>query len=58
MVGDSLHKDCAPARKLGMRSIWLRAQHAGTDEHPQAREAAELADHTIYTLDDLKGLKW
>jgi len=39
-VGDSLHKDCAPARKLGMRSIWLRPQHAGAGEHPQAREAA------------------
>ena len=58
MVGDSLHKDCAPARKLGMRSIWLRAQHAGAGEHPQAREAAAVADHTINTLDELKGLKW
>jgi HAD superfamily hydrolase (TIGR01549 family) len=58
MVGDSLHKDCAPARKLGMRSIWLRAQHAGPGEHPQAQEAAALADHTIDTLDELKDLKW
>jgi len=58
MVGDSLHKDCAPARKLGMRSIWLRAPHAGGGEHPQALEAAALADHTIDTLDELKGLKW
>ncbi len=58
MVGDSLHKDCAPARKLGMRAIWLRAQHAGPGEHPQAHEAAALADHTIDTLDALKDLKW
>jgi FMN phosphatase YigB (HAD superfamily) len=58
MVGDSLHKDCAPARKLGMRSVWLRAHHAGEDERAQAHEAAALADHTIDTLEDLKGLKW
>jgi HAD superfamily hydrolase (TIGR01549 family) len=58
MVGDSLHKDCAPARKLGMRSIWLRSHPAEADEHPQAGEAAALADHTIDTLDELKGLKW
>ena len=58
MVGDSLHKDCAPARKLGMRSIWLRGPHAGPGEHPQAGEAAALADHTIDTLDDLKEIKW
>lgn len=58
MVGDSLHKDCAPARKLGMRSIWLRGHHAGPGEHPQAREAAALADHTIDSLDELKELTW
>ncbi len=58
MVGDSLHKDCAPARKLGMRSIWLRGHHAGPGEHPQAREAASLADDTIDALDELKNLKW
>lgn len=58
MVGDSLHKDCAPARKLGMRSIWLRGHHAGSGEHPQAHEAAVLADHTIDTLDELKEIKW
>ena len=58
MVGDSLHKDCAPARKLGMRSVWLRGNHAGPGEHPQAREAAVLADHTIDSLDELKGITW
>jgi putative hydrolase of the HAD superfamily len=58
MVGDSLHKDCAPARKLGMRSIWLRGNHAGPGEHPQAPEAAGLVDHTIDTLDELKKIQW
>lgn len=58
MVGDSLHKDCAPARKLGMRSIWLRGHYAGLGEHPQAHEAAGLVDHAIDTLDELKEIKW
>jgi HAD superfamily hydrolase (TIGR01549 family) len=52
MVGDSLNKDCAPARALGMRTIWLRH-----------REAAELqnsppADFTIGALDELQDLAW
>jgi len=58
MVGDSLHKDCAPARKLGMRSIWLRGHRAGFGEHPPAPGDAALADHTIDALDELKELKW
>ena len=58
MVGDSLHKDCAPARKLGMRAIWLRGHHPGAGEHPHSREAAAIAHHTVDTLDELKGLKW
>ncbi len=58
MVGDSLHKDCAPARKLGMRSIWLRGHRAGFGEHPPVPGDAALADHTIDALDELKELKW
>ena len=58
MVGDSLRKDCEPARNLGMRSIWLRGAHPGTGEHPQAQEAAALADHSIDALEELKDLKW
>jgi HAD superfamily hydrolase (TIGR01549 family) len=58
MVGDSLHKDCAPARKLGMRAIWLRPHRTDAGEHPQAREAAAIAHHTVDTLDELKDLKW
>jgi putative hydrolase of the HAD superfamily len=58
MVGDSLHKDCAPARKLGMRSIWLRGHYAGPGEHPQACEVAAVADHAIDALEELKDLRW
>ncbi|HZO82858.1 MAG TPA: HAD family hydrolase [Candidatus Binataceae bacterium] len=58
VVGDSLHKDCAPARKLGMHAIWLRAgrtAHAGATHE---REAAAIAHQTIDSLEDLKDLKW
>lgn len=58
MVGDSLDKDCAPARKLGMRTIWLRGDHDGHQEHRQAGAVAEVADHTIEALDELKELRW
>ena len=58
MVGDSLHKDCAPARKLGMRAVWLRGGGISADKHSPSKEAASVADHTIDSLDELKNLKW
>jgi HAD superfamily hydrolase (TIGR01549 family) len=58
MVGDSLHKDCAPARKLGMRSVWLRSHDGAGDKPPPANEAVSVADHTIGSLDELKNLRW
>jgi putative hydrolase of the HAD superfamily len=52
VVGDSLGKDCEPARRLGMRTVWLRHhEFAG-------RSADGLADFTIDTLEDLEHLEW
>jgi putative hydrolase of the HAD superfamily len=51
MIGDSLGKDCAPARRLGMRTIWLRHQEASA-EKPAA------ADFTIDSLDELEEVLW
>ena len=51
MVGDSLEKDCVPARRLGMRTVWLR--------HRDAREPGDLveaADFTIASLAELNDL--
>ena len=48
MVGDSLDKDCAPARRLGMRTAWLRHREAKPPEEGPA------ADFTITELDELK----
>jgi putative hydrolase of the HAD superfamily len=50
MVGDSLDKDCAPARRLGMRTAWLRHREA------KAPEDAPAADFTITALDELKDI--
>jgi HAD superfamily hydrolase (TIGR01509 family) len=49
MVGDSLDKDCAPARALGMRTVWLRHREA---EEPSHR----TADFTIRDLGELETL--
>ena len=52
MVGDSLDKDCEPARRLGMRTVWLR--------HREFADLSDggLADFTIDSLAELKHLKW
>jgi len=48
MIGDSLDKDCAPARRLGMRTVWLRHREAASSEDPLA------ADFTITAIDGLQ----
>ncbi len=53
MVGDSLSKDCAPARQLGLKSVWLR--HQGADPN---RPDAHCADFTIAALQELEDLRW
>jgi FMN phosphatase YigB (HAD superfamily) len=54
MVGDSLEKDCAPARQLGMRAVWYRPRASRT---PGAG-ARNVADYTIGALEELKSLQW
>jgi len=53
MVGDSLDKDCAPARRLGLTTVWLR--HRGV-----VAKGVEgvLADFTIRDLAELEDLRW
>jgi putative hydrolase of the HAD superfamily len=51
MIGDSLAKDCVPARKLGMRTVWLRTvSHGGED--------SGAADVTIRTIDEIAQIQW
>jgi FMN phosphatase YigB (HAD superfamily) len=50
MIGDSLAKDCAPARKLGMRTVWLlTVPHGGDDPG---------ADFTIQSIDEVAQIQW
>jgi FMN phosphatase YigB (HAD superfamily) len=51
MIGDSLAKDCAPARKLGMHTVWLRTGPQGADD-------ASAADITITSLDEVAKIQW
>jgi FMN phosphatase YigB (HAD superfamily) len=52
MVGDSLEKDCAPARSLGLKTVWVRSPGA----HVRGDEA--MADYQISTLDELERFEW
>lgn len=54
MIGDSLEKDCAPARRMGLRTVWLRGARGA-----QAESASlASADYTIGGLDELADLAW
>jgi len=55
IVGDSLDKDCIPARSLGMRTVWVR----GAEDASINRAAdASLVDYTIRELRELTELRW
>ena len=51
MIGDSLAKDCAPARKLGMRTIWLCTE-------PRGDEDSSVADVRIRSIDEVPQIQW
>jgi FMN phosphatase YigB (HAD superfamily) len=51
MIGDSLGKDCAPARKLGMRTVWLCTE-------PRGGEDSAAADVTIRNIDEVAQIQW
>jgi putative hydrolase of the HAD superfamily len=51
MIGDSLSKDCVPARKLRMRTVWLRTASQNGDD-------ATAADFTIRSIDEVAQIQW
>jgi FMN phosphatase YigB (HAD superfamily) len=51
MIGDSLAKDCAPAHKLGMRTVWLCTE-------PRHDEDSSSADVTIRSIDEVAQIQW
>jgi len=50
MVGDRLDNDIAPAKRLGMRTIWVRQGWGGVPE-PKTKE--ETPDERVNTLEEL-----
>jgi putative hydrolase of the HAD superfamily len=54
MIGDSLSKDCAPAKMLGMRTVWLRADSS----RAVAESADAIADVTIESIDEVARMTW
>jgi len=55
MIGDSLDKDCLPARSLGMKTVWLRPLPGGSVDNAGD---SRLVDRTIGTLRELVELQW
>jgi FMN phosphatase YigB (HAD superfamily) len=51
MIGDSLAKDCAPAHKLGMRTVWLRTE-------PRPDEDSVAPDVIIGSIDEVAQIQW
>jgi HAD superfamily hydrolase (TIGR01509 family) len=51
MIGDSLNKDCAPAHKLGMRTVWLRTE-------PRPDEDSVAPDVMIRSIDEVAQIQW
>lgn len=54
MIGDSLPKDCAPAKKLGLRTVWLRTDSS----RPVPDDADAFADITIGAIDEVGRIQW
>jgi len=54
MIGDSLAKDCAPAHRLGMRTVWLRTGPRGGDD----ADGRDAADITIRSIDEVAQIQW
>jgi FMN phosphatase YigB (HAD superfamily) len=52
MVGDSPDKDCVPAHRLGLTTVWYRARGSG-----DGRQCAS-ADYTIASLAELESIRW
>ena len=53
MIGDRLDNDISPAKKLGMKAIWIR-QGFAIYQNPQ--NAGEQPDFTVDSLSDLKDI--
>jgi FMN phosphatase YigB (HAD superfamily) len=56
MIGDSLNKDCAPARRLGLTTVWYHPP--GSNGVAPTREVRAHADYTIAALEEIAEIAW
>jgi FMN phosphatase YigB (HAD superfamily) len=56
MIGDSLDKDCAPARRLGLTTVWYHPP--GSNAATPPGEGHGRADYTIATLEEIAEIAW
>jgi FMN phosphatase YigB (HAD superfamily) len=55
MIGDSMSKDCAPAHKLGMRTVWLRTTPQLANDAPVQEDVADIR---IKSIDEVAQIQW
>jgi putative hydrolase of the HAD superfamily len=65
MVGDSIDKDCMPARKIGMKTILLTAPdnslkpaNADLVSRTKVVQTSLPVDHVIHSLEELVDIQW
>lgn len=57
MIGDSIEKDCAPAHRLGLKTVWYRPWDQ-SDRGAMAPGADARSDYTIAALGELRTIQW
>ena len=53
MIGDRVDNDIVPAKKLGMKTVWIK-QGFGALQEPLSQ--SEKADYTVNNLSELLGI--
>ena len=53
MIGDRLDNDISPAKKLGMKTVWVRQGYA---RYQCVDDESKKPDHIVDSLDELTGL--
>lgn len=53
MIGDRLDNDIIPAKKIGMKTVWVRQ---GFAKYMNPKSEIDKPDHTIQSIDELVGL--
>ncbi|MFZ1890307.1 MAG: HAD family hydrolase [Candidatus Binataceae bacterium] len=57
MIGDSLEKDCVPARGLGLKTVWYCPMSDTADWHARRDQGSASADYVVADLEEIAELK-